>query len=128
MNATVNDAAENIYKASKDAASDFRRRGGNVKDYASSELRAFLSDVDDLVKKIGNVSDADVARLRTKVANTLGDVRRSVGDTTEGLRERARIAAGITNDYVHDRPWTAIGVAAAIGLVAGAGLVTALRR
>jgi len=35
---------------------------GNVKDYAGDELRAFVADVEDLVKRVGNVSDADVTR------------------------------------------------------------------
>ena len=33
--------------------------------------------------------------------------------------DRAKAAARATDDYVHDNPWQAIGVAAAIGLVAG---------
>ena len=33
--------------------------------------------------------------------------------------DRAKDAARFTDDYVHDNPWTAIGVAAAIGFVAG---------
>lgn len=128
MNASANDTAEELYRTTKQAAADFRRRGSHVKDYATDEMRAFLADVEDLVKRVGNVSDADVARLRSKVSGTIGDVRRSIGDTTDTLRERARQAVGATNDYVHDRPWTSIGLAAAIGLIVGVGVTAAASR
>jgi len=125
MNANSSDTAETLHRAGKDAASDLRRRAGYVKDYASDELRAFLSDVEDLVKRVGNVADADVARARAKVVGALGDVRRMTNDATDTLRDRARAAAGQADEYVHDRPWTAIGLAAAVGLIVGVG-VTAM--
>src|SRR5580692_524206 len=106
MNANSSDTAETLHRAGKEAASDLRRRAGNVKDYASDELRAFVADVEDLVKRVGNVSDADVTRARAKVVGALGDVRRLTSDTTDSLRERARAAAEQADDYVRDRPWT----------------------
>jgi ElaB/YqjD/DUF883 family membrane-anchored ribosome-binding protein len=128
MNANLNDTAETLHRAGRDAATDFRRRSANVRDYASDELKAFLADVEDLVKKVANVGDADVARLRTRVAGAIGDVRQAVGDTTDSLRERARMAVSVTDDYVHDRPWTAIGLAAAVGVIVGVGVSAVSRR
>jgi ElaB/YqjD/DUF883 family membrane-anchored ribosome-binding protein len=125
MSANSSDTAESLHRAGKEAAGDLRRRAGNVKDYAGDELRAFIADVEDLVKRVGSVSDADVARARAKVSGALGDVRRLTSDATESLRERARAAAGQADEYVHDKPWTAIGLAAAIGLIVGVG-VTAI--
>ena len=128
MNANVNDTADTLHRAGRNAAADLRRRGAGVRDYASDELRAFLADVEDLVKKVANVGDADVARLRNRVAGAIGDVRQAVGDTADTLRDRARMAATFTDDYVHDRPWTAIGLAAAVGVIVGVGVTAASRR
>jgi len=125
MNASSSDTADNVHRAGKEAAGDLRRRAGNVKDYASDELRAFVADVEDLVKRVGSVSDADVARARAKVSGALGDVRRLTNDAADSLRERARAVAGQADDYVREKPWTAIGLAAAIGLIVGVG-VTAI--
>jgi len=128
MNANSNDTVDSLHRAGKDAAADFRRRGSNVRDYASDELRAFLADVEDLVKKVSNVGDADVARIRNRVSGAIGDVRQAVGDTADSLRDRARMAVTVTDDYVHERPWTAIGLAAAIGVIVGVGVTAASRR
>ena len=128
MSANANDTLDSLHRAGRDAAGDLRRRAGNVKDYASDELRAFLADVEDLVKRVGNVSDADVARARAKVVGALGDVKRLTSDTTDSLRDRAREAASQADDYVRDRPWTAIGLAAAIGLIVGVGVTAVSTR
>ena len=128
MSANTNDTVDSLHRAGRDAASDLRRRAGNVKDYASDELRAFLADVEDLVKRVGNVSDADVARARAKVVGALGDVRRLTNDTADSLRDRAREVATQADAYVRDRPWTAIGLAAAIGLIVGVGVTAVSSR
>jgi ElaB/YqjD/DUF883 family membrane-anchored ribosome-binding protein len=125
MSANANDTVDSLHRAGREAAGDLRRRAGNVKDYASDELRAFVADVEDLVKRVGGVSDAEVARARAKVVAALGDVRRLTSDTADSLRDRARAAADQADDYVRERPWTAIGLAAAVGLILGVG-VTAI--
>jgi ElaB/YqjD/DUF883 family membrane-anchored ribosome-binding protein len=119
MNATATDAAENLSNASREAASDLRKRSSETGGFAAQELRAFLADVEELVRKVANVSDADVARVRVKVANALGEMRQVAGDTAAGLRDRARVAVDATDDYVRERPWTSIGIAAALGLLIG---------
>ena len=128
MNANSNDTAENLPRAGREAAGDFRRRADNVKDGASDEMRAFLADVEDLVKRVENISDAEVARARAKVAAALSDVRRLASDSSDSLRERARLAADQAKQYVHDRPWTSIGLAAAVGLIVGVAVTAVSSR
>ena len=128
MNSPASDAAENLSNASREAAADFRRRSSRVKDNADEELQAFLADVEDLVKRVANISDADIARVRVSVANALTDMRRVAADTADTMRDRARVAMDATNDYVRDRPWTVVGVAAALGLIVGVSIAAASRR
>jgi ElaB/YqjD/DUF883 family membrane-anchored ribosome-binding protein len=82
-------------------------------------MKNFMSDVEELVAKIGDVKDAEVARLRTKLQSTLDSAKDDVASTTENLRRRAREAASTADEYVHGSPWQAIGIAALIGLAVG---------
>jgi len=127
MNSTASDAAETLSHAGREAAAEARRRGAQGKAYFSDELRAFIADVEELLKKVAHVSDADIARVRNRVSTALVDVRRVASDTADGLRDRARVAIDVTDDYVRDRPWTAIGIAAALGLLVGVGVTAATR-
>ena len=38
---------------------------------------------------------------------------------SDASAERAKAAARATDDYVHDHPWHAVGIAALVGLVLG---------
>ncbi|MDE2463375.1 MAG: DUF883 family protein, partial [Alphaproteobacteria bacterium] len=40
-------------------------------------------------------------------------------DLQDAVVERSKAAAQATDDYVHDHPWKAIGMAAALGLAVG---------
>lgn len=128
MNSPASDTAENLSDVGREAAADFRRRSSQLKDDAGEELQAFLSDVEDLVKRVANISDADIARVRVKVANALTDMRRVAADTADTMRDRARVAVDATNDYVRQRPWTVVGLAAALGLIIGVSVAAASRR
>jgi ElaB/YqjD/DUF883 family membrane-anchored ribosome-binding protein len=128
MNSPASDTSDNLSNAAREAAADFRKRSSRVKDNANEELQAFLADVEDLVKRVANISDADIARVRVRVANALNDMRRVAAETADSFRDRARVAVDATNDYVRDRPWTVVGLAAALGLVVGVSISAATRR
>ena len=43
-------------------------------------------------------------------------------DAEHAMMERTKEAARATDEYVHDHPWQAVGVAAGVGLVIGVSL------
>lgn len=85
----------------------------------SAEMRNLISDVEDLLKGVANVGDADVARLRARVTETVQSAKESLRQGTETLRVHANDAATTADTYVRERPWAAIGIAAALGVVVG---------
>jgi ElaB/YqjD/DUF883 family membrane-anchored ribosome-binding protein len=101
---------------------------GDLRAYANGEMKTFLADVEELLEKVGDSADAEVGRLRVRLTDTLADVRRTVEHSTDGLRERARAAADLADGYVRDRPWTAIGVVAALALIVGVSASAVARR
>ena len=45
--------------------------------------------------------------------------REKLADADAVIRAKTREMAYATDDYVHDNPWSSIGVAAALGLLIG---------
>lgn len=116
---------ENAMDGGEELAAKARAAAKHVKGQAKEEMSTFFSDVEDLVKKVAHVSDADVARIRSRVEGAISGVRQTVEEGAESVRERTRAAASATDDYVRGRAWTAIGIAAAVGVLLG---ISAARR
>lgn len=85
----------------------------------NGELTNFMADVEELISRIGDVKDSEVARLRSKVQGSLESAKDGMTNGVESLTRRAREAAGTADDYVRGSPWQAIGVAAVVGLAIG---------
>lgn len=94
-------------------------RNGNHAGSRAGEWRNLLADVEDLIKKIAHVDDREVAQVRAKVEQTLARAKTSAADGAATIRGYARDASTATDDYVHESPWTAIGLAAAAGVIVG---------
>ena len=92
---------------------------GGAMGTASTEVRNLIADVEDLLRGVSNIGDADVARLRARVDATVAEAKAALLEGTEGLRVQASDAAAVADGYVRERPWAAIGIAAAVGVAIG---------
>lgn len=80
----------------------------------SSEIKNLMADIEELLARVADVNDVDISRVRQKVQETLDSVKTGLADSADSAE-----------DYVRDRPWQAIGIAALLGVVVG---VLATRR
>jgi ElaB protein len=90
-----------------------------LKATASDELKNFVADVEDVVKRVANVNDNDVARMRAKVQTAISSTKDGLATSIAGVKRQAQQAAKQADTYVHESPWQAIGVTAAIAAVLG---------
>ncbi|MEQ4619201.1 MAG: DUF883 domain-containing protein, partial [Corticimicrobacter sp.] len=59
------------------------------------------------------------SELREKALNSLKSTRLTLQDAQEEVLARGRKAVRATDEYVHDKPWQAIGAAAVAGFLLG---------
>jgi ElaB/YqjD/DUF883 family membrane-anchored ribosome-binding protein len=111
--------ADTMHDGAHRLRSDGKKAAGRMKRTASSELGNLISDVEDLVKKVGNVADVDVAQLRERLQEKLDTAKETLADGGRRITQTARDAAGATDDYVRASPWQALGFAALAGLAVG---------
>ena len=87
------------------------------------DLNSVAHQVDSLLHRLGEDSADRMSDWRDRMglaATSMGastKARLSALDTT--MRDSARSAAKLTDTYVHDNPWRAIGAGAVIGLLIG---------
>jgi ElaB/YqjD/DUF883 family membrane-anchored ribosome-binding protein len=85
----------------------------------TSEWRDLIADVEDLLKKVAHVSDTEVAQVRERLQKTLAAARSSAATGARRARVYAQDAGTATEEYVRESPWTAVGLAAAVGVLIG---------
>ena len=84
-----------------------------------SDFNAVITDSEDLLKAAAAVSGDGFAVARAKFDEKLGSARARLADASRAAVGTARETAAATDDYVRASPWTAIGIAAAAGMLIG---------
>jgi ElaB/YqjD/DUF883 family membrane-anchored ribosome-binding protein len=85
----------------------------------AGEFHNFIVDVEDLIKATTSLSGADLDQATAKLNARILGARESVEHMTDAVSQKARSTARITNSYVHENPWQAIGIGAGLGLLTG---------
>lgn len=85
----------------------------------STEFHNFLADIEDLVKETTTLTGEELTRAKAKLSARVAAAKRSAGEMGGAIAKQARKTAAISDDYVHEQPWKAIGAGAALGLVLG---------
>ncbi|MCE2680525.1 MAG: DUF883 family protein [Burkholderiales bacterium] len=89
------------------------------KDKLFSDMKIVLADAEDLLKAAASTSGERAAELREKALVSLRRAKEAMQDAQAAVVEKSKAAARATDDYVHDHPWRAVGIAAAVGFVVG---------
>lgn len=83
------------------------------------DFSTMLTEAEELLRRAGNETGERAKDLRAQVEAKLLAAKLRLQELEGEAVDRAKAAAQITDDYVHDNPWRAIGVAAAVGFLAG---------
>lgn len=86
----------------------------------ASQLQKFFDDVEDLLGRVSSMDDAEITRLRSRVESSINHVRSAARDSMHAAIDGTKSAALATDEYVHRKPWIAIGATAVACLALGA--------
>jgi ElaB/YqjD/DUF883 family membrane-anchored ribosome-binding protein len=84
-----------------------------------SDLKAVVSDAEEILRATAGAAGDKVGELRVRIEGRLRDAKERLADAEAILVDKTKAAARATDDFVHDQPWKAVGVAAALGLALG---------
>ena len=83
------------------------------------DLRAVVADADELLRATAGQAGEKVSAARERIQENVAAAKRRLADAEQDAIDSAKQAAKVTDEYVHDNPWTAIGVAASVGVIIG---------
>lgn len=85
----------------------------------SREIRNFLADIEHLIEQTTSITGEDLARVKAKISERVSAAKASIDQMSGTVTARVRSSAVATNSYVHESPWNAIGIGAAVGVLLG---------
>lgn len=83
------------------------------------ELQELLTDVDKLFRQAAAAGGEEAQHLRQRAEGVLAQAADRFAAMEKDLLRRGREAAHATDDWVHENPWTSIGIGAGIGVLVG---------
>lgn len=89
------------------------------KDKLMDDLRLVVADAEELLRVTASQAGEGAATARARIQESLQLVQARMATAEDALIERTRAAAKVTDQYVHDNPWQAIGISACVGAVVG---------
>ncbi|MGB8713876.1 MAG: DUF883 family protein [Onishia taeanensis] len=92
-------------------------------DQLKSDLEHLTHTLEELVNATADDSRSNIKEMRERAEQRLKDTRAHLEARGERLysdaRDNVREQADACDKYVHDNPWTSIGIGAGVGVVIG---------
>lgn len=91
----------------------------NSREQLIADFQVAVADAEALLKATANQGGEQLAQIRDKVEKSLGVVKVNMAEAQTAIIAKTREAAKATDEYVHENPWEAIGIGAAVGVAIG---------
>jgi ElaB/YqjD/DUF883 family membrane-anchored ribosome-binding protein len=90
-----------------------------TKDKLISDVKVVIADAEELLKATAHEVGEKALVARKKIEDNLKVAKLKLADAEQALIDKTKQAAKVTDQYVHENPWQAVGVAAGVGFLLG---------
>lgn len=90
-----------------------------AKDKLVADLKILIADSEELLRASAGQAGEKISAARERIQASLATAKVKLSEAERAAVEQAKRAAKATDEYVHDNPWAAVGIAAVAGLVLG---------
>jgi ElaB/YqjD/DUF883 family membrane-anchored ribosome-binding protein len=84
-----------------------------------ADFKIVVADTEELLRATAGQAGEKVSEMRAKAQDHLATAKIKLADAEAAVVDRAKQAGQAADDYVHDNPWGAVGVAAGVGFLIG---------
>ena len=83
------------------------------------DVQNVVSEAQELLKTVKDEGANQMDNVKAKLAGQYDVARQKFGEIQSQVTDGAKVAMNTTDEYVRSNPWTAVGVAAAVGAIVG---------
>ncbi len=90
-----------------------------TKEKLVADFRVVVADAEELLRATAGQAGDKVAELRLKAQDHLATAKIKLAEYEAALVDKAKEVGRAADDYVHDNPWSSVGIAAGVGFLVG---------
>lgn len=90
-----------------------------AKERVIRDFKAVVNDTEELLKATANQTGERIMTARAHMEASLAATKKQLEELEASVVEKTKAAAHAADEMVHENPWKAVGIAAAVGLVLG---------
>jgi ElaB/YqjD/DUF883 family membrane-anchored ribosome-binding protein len=84
-----------------------------------SDIKSVISEAEEMLGATADQAGEKMTNLRERIKVRLADAKVRLVHAEEVLLAKTKATAQATDAFVHESPWTAVGIAAGVGLLVG---------
>ena len=88
-------------------------------DKLKSDLKVVMADAEELLRATASQAGDKVASARVRIQESMEGAKQRLAQLGEAGLDQAKDAARATDEFVHEHPWKAVGIGAAVGIILG---------
>lgn len=90
-----------------------------TKEKLVADFRVVVADAEALLRATASDAGEKVAAAREKIQASLDVAKLKLSQAEAAIVDKTKQAARVTDEFVHENPWRAVGISACLGLVVG---------
>lgn len=90
-----------------------------TKERLVADVNTVLADAEDLLRQAGQATGEEAKELRSRAQAAIRRAKDSVIDFEHRAVAQTKAAAHATDTWVHQHPWSAVGIAAGLAFLVG---------
>ncbi len=83
------------------------------------DFKIIVADAEELLKATASQAGEKAAAAREQIQESLHRAKIKLAEAEDALMNSTKQAARVTDEFVHENPWRAVGIAAGVGLIVG---------
>ena len=84
-----------------------------------TDVKVLVNDTEELVKATAAQAGEKIVEMRSRAQQAVNNLKPQLVKIEAAVVDKAKATCSATDAYIHENPWTAIGISAGIGLVIG---------
>ncbi|MDD5242213.1 MAG: DUF883 family protein [Sulfuricella sp.] len=90
-----------------------------TKEKLVADFRVVVADAEALLRATASDAGEKVVAAREKIQASLDIAKLKLSLAEAAIIDKTKQAARVTDEFVHENPWRAVGISACLGLVVG---------